>query len=152
MKIITVNRKAFHNYQILDKFEAGLALTGSEVKSIRLGRINLKDSYVEIKAEEAFLVHAHISPYDNASYNNHEPERVRKLLLHKREIQKLDGKVRTRGYSIVPLQMFFTPRGLIKIEIGLARGRREYEKRQKIKEKDIGREMERDLRHYKKKR
>jgi len=150
MKVITVNRKAFHDYEILDRFEAGLALQGSEVKSIRAGMVNLKDSYVEIRAGEAFLVHAHISPYPNASYNNHEPERPRKLLLHAREIHKLDQKVKTRGVSIIPLQLFFSDRGLIKAEIALAKGKREYEKKQRIKEKDVRREMERDLRHYKK--
>jgi len=150
MKIITVNRKAFHDYEILDKFEAGLALTGSEVKSIRAGMVNLKDSYVEIREREAFLISAHISQYSNASYNNHEPGRRRKLLLRRQEIHRLDQRVKTRGVSIIPLQLYFTPRGLIKIEIALAKGKREYEKKQRIKEKDVRREMERDLRYYKK--
>jgi SsrA-binding protein len=151
MKTLTVNRKVFHDYEILEKFEAGLVLTGSEVKSICDGRVNLKDSYVEIRQGEAFLVRAHISPYPNASYNNHEPERERKLLLNRREIHKIDQKVKARGVTVVPLQMYFAQRGKIKLEIAIAKGKRAYEKKQKIKEKDIQREMERELRHFRKK-
>ncbi len=151
MKPVTVNRKAFHDYEILDKFEAGLALMGSEVKSIRAGRISLKDAYVDIRSGEAFLRQAHITPYANASFNNHEPERERKLLLHSREIRKLDQKVKTRGVTIIPLQVYLTDKGRIKIEIAIAKGRREYDKKQRIKEMDIRREMERELRDFKKK-
>jgi SsrA-binding protein len=147
-KNITVNRKAYHDYEILDKLDAGMELMGSEVKSIRDGRVNLKDSYVEIRSQQAFLLNAHISQYSNASYNNHEPERVRKLLLHKREILKLDNRVKTRGVSIIPLRMYFTAKGLVKIEIALAKGKRVYDKKQAIKEKDIRRESDRELRHY----
>ncbi len=150
MKVITLNRKAFHNYEIVDRLEAGLALTGSEVKSIREGRVSFKDAYVEILDGQAWLVGCHIGLYSNASYNNHEPERRRKLLLHQQEIKRWDGKVRAKGVTIVPLQMHFNPRGIIKIEIGLARGRREYEKKQKIKERDISREMDRELSRFKK--
>jgi len=149
MKIITVNRKASHDYEIFEKFEAGIILLGSEIKSIREGKINLKDSYVEIRASEAFLINTHISMYSNASYNNHEPERVRKLLLHRREIKKLDRKVRTRGVSIVPLKMYYNNKGFVKVEIALAKGRRQYDKKQKIKEKDIKREVDRELKYYK---
>lgn len=145
---ITVNKKAFHDYEIIDKYEAGMVLMGSEVKSLREGKINLKDSYVEIKALEAFLVNSHIAPYSNASYNNHEPERERKLLLHRQELLKLDRKVKTRGVTIVPLRMYFTKKGIVKIEIALAKGKREYEKKQKIKDRDIKREVERELRRY----
>ncbi len=145
---ITVNKKAYHDYEILDKFEAGMALMGSEVKSIREGKVNLKDSYVEIKVQEAFLVSAHIAAYSNASYNNHEPERERKLLLHKRELLKMDKKVKTRGVTIIPLRMYFNKKGIVKIEIAIAKGKREYEKKQKIKERDIKREMDRELRRY----
>jgi len=147
-KNITVNKKALHDYEILEKFEAGMVLMGSEIKSTRDGRVNLKDSYVEIRAGEAFLVKAHISPYPNASYNNHEPERERKLLLHKRELMKLDKKVKTRGVTIVPLRMYFNKKGMAKIEIALAKGKREYEKKDKIKEKDIIRDMDRELRRF----
>jgi SsrA-binding protein len=134
----------------MDKFEAGLALVGTEVKSIRAGRVSLKDSFVEIQNQEAFLLRCHITPYFNASFFNHEPERKRRLLLNKREIRKLDQKVKARGFSIVPLQLYFTPKSLIKIEIALVRGKREFEKKQKIKEKDMKREMDRDLQHFKK--
>ncbi len=146
---ITVNRKAFHDYEILGKHEAGMILVGSEVKSIREGKVNLKDSYVEIRFQEAFLINAHISQYSNASYNNHEPERERKLLLHKQELLKLDRKVKTRGVSIIPLRMYFTTKGRVKIEIALAKGKRTYDKKQVIKDRDIRRDAERELRNYK---
>jgi len=147
-KNITVNKKAFHDYEIIEKYDAGIALMGSEVKSIREGRVSFKDSYVEIRSQEAFLVSAHIAAYPNASYNNHEPERSRKLLLHRRELKKLDRKVRTRGVTIVPLRMYLTPKGLVKIEIALARGKRLYDKKQKIKEKDLQRDMDREMKRY----
>jgi SsrA-binding protein len=147
-KNITVNRKAFHDYEILEKYEAGMVLVGSEVKSIREGKVNLKDSYVEIRKLEAFLISSHISHYSNASYNNHEPERVRKLLLNKREILKLDKKVKTRGVSVIPLRMYFTAKGRIKIEIALAKGKRAYDKKQAIKDRDIRRDTDRELRNY----
>ncbi len=150
MKVITVNKKAFFDYEIIEKLEAGLELVGSEVKSLREGRVNLKDSFVEVRGQQAFLIHAHISPYPNASYNNHEPERVRRLLLHHREIHRLDQKVRAKGVTIMPLRLYFNDQGRAKIEIGLARGKREYEKKQKIKEKDVKREIDRDMRHFKK--
>ena len=148
LKNITVNKKAFHDYEIVEKYDAGIILLGSEVKSIREGRVNLKDSYVEIKGREAFLVSAHIAAYSNASYNNHEPERTRKLLLHKQELGKLDRKVRTRGITIVPLRMYFTPKGLVKVEIAIVRGKRLYDKKQKIKEDDMRREMDREMKPY----
>ena len=145
---ITVNRKAFHDYEILEKYEAGMALVGSEVKSIREGKVNLKDSYVELRSLEAFLVNSHISHYTNASYNNHDPERERKLLLHKQELHKLDRKVKNRGVTIIPLRMFFTAKGRIKIEIALAKGKRSYDKKQAIKDRDIRRDTDRELRDY----
>ena len=147
-RIITVNKKAFFNYEIHEKFEAGMVLLGSEIKSIREGKVNLKDSYVEIRSLEAFLLNSHISLYSNASYNNHEPERVRKLLLHRRELMKLDKKIRTKGVAVVPLRMYFNPKGKVKIEIAIAKGKREYEKKQKIKDRDIKREVERELKNY----
>jgi SsrA-binding protein len=149
MKSIAQNRKAFHDYEILEKFEAGIALAGTEVKSIRAGQVSLKDSFVEVHDSEAFLLRCHITPYLNASFFNHEPERKRKLLLNKREIHRLDQKVKERGFSIVPLQMYLTPRGLVKIEIALVRGKRAYEKKQKLKERDIKREMDRDVQQHK---
>lgn len=147
-KNITVNKKAFHDYEIIEKYEAGIALLGSEVKSIREGRVSFKDSYVEIKSQEAFLVSTHIAPYPNATYNNHEPERERKLLLHKQELKKLDRKIKTRGVTIVPLRMYLTPKGKVKLEIALAKGKRLYDKKQKIKEKDIQRDMDREMKRY----
>jgi len=152
MKIIAQNKKAFHDYEILDRLEAGIALVGSEVKSIRAGRISLKDSFVEIHGGEAFLLRCHISPYEQAGVFNHEPERKRKLLLHGREIHRLDQKVKERGFSIVPLQAYFSDQGRIKIEIALVRGKREYEKKQKLKERDIRREMDRDVQRFRDKK
>ena len=152
MKTIAQNKKAFHDYEILDKFEAGIALAGSEVKSIRAGRISLKDAFVEIHDSEAFLLRCHISPYLQANIFNHEPERKRKLLLHGREIHRLDQKVKARGFSIVPLQVYFSDKGKIKVEIALVRGKREYEKKQKLKERDIRREMDRDVQRFRDKK
>jgi SsrA-binding protein len=152
MKTLAQNKKAFHDYEILDKFEAGVALVGSEVKSIRAGRISLKDAFVEIQASEAFLLRCHISPYLQANIFNHEPERKRKLLLHGREIHRLDQKVKARGFSIIPLQVFLNDKGLVKIEIALVRGKREYEKKQKLKERDIQREMDRDVQRFRSKK
>ncbi len=147
-KNITVNKKAFHDYEIIEKYEAGIVLLGSEVKSIREGRVSFKDSYVEIRSQEAFLISTHIAAYSNASYNNHEPERVRKLLLHKQELKKLDRKIKTRGVTIIPLRMYFSSKGKVKLEIALAKGKRLYDKKQKIKEKDIQRDMDRELKRF----
>ena len=152
MKTIAQNKKAFHDYEILDRLEAGIALVGSEVKSIRAGRISLKDAFVEIHDSEAFLLRCHISPYLQANIFNHEPERKRKLLLHGREIHRLDQKVKARGFSIVPLQVFLTDKGLVKVEIALVRGKREYEKKQKLKERDVQREMDRDVQRFRNKK
>lgn len=148
-RVITVNRKAFHDYEILSKHEAGLVLVGTEVKAIREGRVNLKDSHVEIRAGEAFLVNCHIGPYSSASINNHEPERPRKLLLHSRELHKFNQRVTVKGVTIVPLRMYFNARGRVKLEVGLVKGRRSYDKKEKIKERDIRREVDRELKHYK---
>lgn len=148
IKNITVNKKAFHDYEIIDKLEAGMVLMGSEVKSIREGHINLKDSYINMKAGEAYLVSAHIGPYSNASYNNHEAERERKILLHKQELKRLDKKVKTRGITIIPLRMYFNIQGRVKLEIALAKGKHAHDKKQKIKEEDIKRDMARELKNY----
>jgi len=147
-RVVTVNRRARKDYTILREYEAGLVLTGSEVKSIRQGNVNLKDSYVGIREQEAFLFNAHIAEYKNSSYHNHEPNRLRKLLLHRREIRKIDKQVKGKGTTIIPLKMYFNPRGKIKIEIAIAKGRREYEKKQAIKERDIKRDMQRQLKDY----
>lgn len=142
VKIICKNRKAFFNFEIEDTFEVGISLMGSEVKSLRDGKANLSDSYGKIRNGEVFLVDCHISAYSQANRENHEPLRERKLLLHKREIKKLTGKVAERGYSLIPLRMYFK-RGRVKVEMGLARGKKNYDKRESIKKKDQRRELER---------
>jgi SsrA-binding protein len=149
MKNITVNKKALHEYEIIERFEAGMVLRGSEVKSIREGKVNLKDAYVLIREREAFLINSHISAYSNASYNNHEPERERKLLMNRKEIKKVHKKVKERGFSLVALRMYFNNKGFVKVEIALAKGKRLWEKKQKIKERDIKKDVDRELKHYK---
>lgn len=148
MKIISDNKKARHNYELLEKFEAGLVLRGSEVKSLRAGHVALKDAFVAFSKGEAFLQNAHISPYEASSYNNHEPERRRKLLLHRREIERLDGQVREKSYSCVPTKIYFK-KGRVKIEIALARGKKLFDKRETLKRRQIDRELQRQIRHHK---
>jgi len=144
MKIIAQNRKAYHDYSIEESIEAGISLLGTEVKSVREGKINLKDSYVIIKGEEAFLLNCHISPYSHGNIMNHDPLRTRKLLLHKREIMKLMGKAAQKGYSLIPLKVYLKD-SRVKIEIGLAKGKRFFEKRDSIKAREAKREIERAL-------
>lgn len=143
IKIIANNKKARHNFFISDELEAGMVLKGTEVKSIRQGRVNLKDSYADIKNGEIFLRQMHITPYKFAYYGNHDPLRSRKLLLHKKEIKKLIGKVNERGFTIVPLKLYFK-NGKIKVQIGLAKGKKLYDKRETIKQKDMKRDLERE--------
>jgi SsrA-binding protein len=143
-KVITVNRRARHDYFIDETFEAGMVLTGSEVKSLRDGRANLKDSYARIAKGEAFLVNAHISPYPAANQFNHEPTRTRKLLLHKREIRRLTGRVSERGLTLIPLRLYFK-NGRVKAELGLARGKKLYDKRETMRKRAVQREVERSL-------
>jgi SsrA-binding protein len=142
IKIVAENRKARHNYFIEDTYEAGMVLLGTEVKSIRLGRVNLKDSYARIKNGEVFVYQMHISVYPFAYYGNHEPLRVRKLLLHKHEITKLYGKVNEKGFSLVPLKIYFQ-NGKVKMTLALARGKRQYDKRESIRRRDEQRDLER---------
>jgi SsrA-binding protein len=144
IKVIATNRQAYHDYHIEETIEAGIALTGTEVKSIREGRINLRDAYVRIEDGEAWLVNAHIAPYSHGNRENHEPTRPRKLLLHKREIGYLAGKSSMRGLTIVPLKVYLK-NGRVKVELGLARGKRQYDKREAIAERDMRRELEREL-------
>lgn len=146
IKIICKNRKAFFNFEIEDTFEVGICLLGSEVKSLRNGKANLSDSYGKFRGGELFLVDAHISPYAQANIQNHDPLRDRKLLLHKRELKKLTGKITERGYSLVPLKMYFK-RGKVKLEMALARGKKTYDKREAIKKKDQRRELERMVKY-----
>ncbi len=138
-KVLATNKKAFHEYFILDKFEAGIALLGTEVKSIREGRINLKDAYAQVKREEAFLLNCHISPYSHGNRENHDPLRTRKLLLHRREIRKLIGKTQEKGLTLVPLRAYLR-RGKIKVELGLARGKKLFDKRETERRKEAERE------------
>ncbi len=141
-RAICKNKKAWHDYEIDQTYEAGVVLQGSEVKSCREGRVNLKDSYAKIKGEEVFLIGAHISPYPYANQFNHLPLRERKLLLHKREIKRLFGKVKEKGFSLIPLQMYFK-NGKVKLEMALAKGKKLYDKREDLKRRAIDREMER---------
>ncbi len=138
-KLIASNRKALHNYFILDRLEAGIALFGTEVKSSREGRINLKDSYAAIKGGEAFLLNCHISPYSHGNRENHDPVRTRKLLLHRKEIRKLIGKTQEKGLTLVPLRAYLK-RGRVKIELGVARGKKLYDKRETERRKEVERE------------
>ncbi len=142
---IAENRKARHDYFVEESFEAGLVLVGSEVKSCRAGRVNLRDGYAQIKDGEVFLYNVHISPYEQANRFNHEPLRPRKLLLHKGEIRRLFGLVREKGFTLVPLQMYFK-KGKAKVELALARGKKAYDKRDDIAARDVKREMARAMR------
>lgn len=142
--LVAKNRKAFHDYEILETFEAGIVLQGTEVKSVREHRVNLKDSYARVSGGEVWLEGLHISPYSHGNIQNHEPERPRKLLLHRREINKLMGEVTRGGLTIVPLKIYLR-RGKIKVEIGLARGKKQYDKREKARRKTIEREIETEL-------
>ena len=145
-KIITTNRKAFHDFTIFEKYTAGIVLTGTEIKSVRRNAVNLKDSFAKIEDGEVFLFGAHISPYEQGNRYNHKPDRIRKLLLNKKEILKIHTKVKKDGYSIIPLEMFFVE-GLAKLEIGLAKGKKLYDKREaitkKTQERDIARQIKR---------
>ena len=145
-KIITTNRKAFHDFTIFEKYTAGIVLTGTEIKSVRRNAVNLKDSFAKIEDGEVFLYGAHISPYEQGNRYNHKPDRTRKLLLNKKEILKIHTKVKKDGYSIIPLEMFFVE-GLAKLEIGLAKGKKLYDKREaitkKTQERDIARQIKR---------
>jgi SsrA-binding protein len=145
-KLVATNKKAFHDYFILEKFEAGVSLLGTEVKSIREGRINLKDSYANIRGGEAFLFNCHISPYTHGNRQNHEPTRTRKLLLQRKEIRKLIGKTQEKGLTLVPIRVYLK-RGLIKIELGLARGKKLYDKRETERRKESDREARAAMKH-----
>ena len=144
-KEVAVNRRAFHDYFIDEKYEAGLQLLGTEVKSLRAGRSNLRDGYVRINGNEAWLENVHISPYPQANLQNHEPMRPRKLLLHRDEINTLIGKVRQKGFTLIPLRLYFV-RNRAKVEVGLGRGKRQFDKREALAEADAKREMARAIR------
>ncbi len=141
-----LNRKARYDYEIEDTYEAGIVLTGTEIKSIRKGKANIKDSYVIIRNQEAYLINTHISLYEEGNRFNHEETRTRKLLLHKKEILKLRDKLEIEGYTIVPLKIYFS-KGRAKIQIGVAKGKKNYNKKETIKERDIKREQERYIKY-----
>ena len=143
-KVVATNRKAFHEYFISDTFEAGLVLVGSEIKSIRAGRVSLQDGYVSFEQGEAWLLNVHIAQYDPASRQNHDPKRRRKLLLHRREINRLAGKVQEKGFTIIPTRLYLKG-GRAKVEIGLAKGKRLYDKREAIAKRDSQRQVDRAL-------
>lgn len=145
MKVIVTNKKAHLNYEILDKYEAGIVLKGSEVKSLREGKASIQEAYAKIKGGELFLVGMHISPYAPASHLGHEPKRPRKLLMHKREIVRIGSKIAERGLTLIPLAIYFNDRGKVKVELALARGRKLYDKRDIIAKREAQRESERAL-------
>ena len=145
-KIIAVNRQASHEYFLLDRYEAGIALVGTEIKSIRQGNCNLKGSYIDVKEGEAYLKDMHIAEYEQGNRFNHDTKRPRKLLLHKREIAKLQDKVKLKGFTIVPTKLYFN-KGLAKVEIALAKGKELHDKRQSLKEKEAKREVERAIKN-----
>jgi SsrA-binding protein len=148
IKIIAENRKARHEYFIEDEYEAGLVLKGTEVKSLRQSRANLKDSYAKVRNGELFVHQMHISPYPFAYYDNHDPLRIRKLLLHRYEIKRLYGKLAERGYALIPLRLYFRE-GKVKVLLGLAKGKRQYDKRETLRRRDQKRDMDRIKKEYK---
>lgn len=143
-RLIANNKKAYHDYFIEETYEAGIALHGTEVKSLRMGKCSIKESFVKIEKEEVFIYGMHISPYEKGNIFNKDPLRVKKLLLHKGEIRKMKGKIAEKGYTLVPLKVYFKG-SLVKVEIGLAKGKKLYDKRQDIAKKDQRREAERDF-------
>ena len=144
--VITVNRKAYHNYHIQESLEAGIVLKGSEIKSIRAGKVNLSDAYAKPENGELWLHNSHIASYDAASYNTHEPTRPRKLLLHRKEINSLAGKVVQKGLTLVPLRLYIK-HGVAKVELGMAKGKKLYDKKEAIARRDTDREIERAMKH-----
>lgn len=147
VKQIATNRKAYHDYFLEDTYEAGIALTGTEIKSVRASRVNLRDGFVQIRNGEAWLLNVHISPYDFGNRENHEPRRERRLLLHRQEIRKLQSKVAERGWTVVPLRLYLKD-GRAKVEVALVRGKRLYDKKDAIAERDMDREMEREIKEW----
>ncbi len=145
---VAVNKKAYYNFELVEKFEAGMSLLGSEVKSLRAGNADLSGSYARIEDDECWLVGTNITQYEQAGIHNHEVLRKRKLLLHKAEIRKIKGKLAQRGFTLVPLRIYFNERGLAKIELALARGKKQYDKRKTITERQQKRDVDRDMKKY----
>ena len=144
-KVIATNKKAYHNYNLLDKFECGVALTGPEVKSFRNAQASFTDSYARIDKGELYLYNLYISPYEQASYNNEEAARTRKLLLHKKEIERLTGHMTRKGLTLIPTKIYFNNRGFAKIELAVAEGKKNYDKRQDMKKAEVKREIDRAI-------
>jgi len=144
-RLLGTNKKAYFNYEILESIEAGISLLGSEVKAIRQGRMSLKDSYAEIKGGEVYLINFHVSPYEAANIFNHHPLREKKLLLHRQEIKRLTGKIKEKGLTLVPTKVFINEKGKIKVEISLARGKRAYQKKETIREREREKELRAEL-------
>ncbi|MGN0014131.1 MAG: SsrA-binding protein SmpB [Candidatus Gastranaerophilaceae bacterium] len=147
-KSITVNRKAFHDFHMFDKFTAGIVLFGTEIKSIRKGAVNLKDSFAKIEDGELWLYSCHISPYEQGNRYNKEPERKRKLLLNKKEILKMSGKIKKEGYTIIPVELFIAENGFAKLEIALAKGKKLYDKREDLTKKSQNRDIQRAMKNH----
>ena len=146
-KPVATNKKAYHNFFLSDKWECGIVLTGAEVKSVRAGLVNFKDSYASVDRGEVFLYKLHILPYKEASFQNEDPDRKRKLLLHKREIKKIDSLVREKGAALIPTKIYFTRKGLLKAEIAVGRGKKLYDKRQDIKKRAIEKGLKRAIKN-----
>ncbi|MBT4595113.1 SsrA-binding protein SmpB [bacterium] len=147
MKIITVNKRGLHEYEILEKFEAGIVLSGDEIKSIRQNGVSLTDSFATVTRGEVSLLNCHIAPYSHAFTKSYEPKRTRKLLLHRREIEKLAGNVSAKGLTLVPIKLYFGSRGYVKVELGLARHKKLVNKKKELKEKDLKREASRESKY-----
>ena len=144
-KVVATNRKAFHDYAIEEKFEAGIVLLGTEVKALREGRLNLRESYAAVEEDAVILYHCHIGTYSHGNIMNHDPVRPRKLLLHRKEIQKMLGKVQQAGLTLIPLKVYFNSRGRAKVELALARGKKQYDRRETVKKREAKREIDRAM-------
>lgn len=147
MKIIANNKKAFHDYDVIERFEAGLVLSGTEVKSAKDGNINLKESFIKILTHEAWLINCHISEYNKGNINNHVPTRSRKLLMHRKELDKLESKLKEKGLTLVALKIYINKKNLLKVDVGLCKGKKDHDKRQALREKDLNREAQRELKN-----
>jgi len=149
VRIVARNKKARHNYEILEEYEAGIVLKGSEVKSVRAGKVSIVESFARVEGGELWLENMYIAPYDNAAgVFGHEPRRKRKLLMHKKEIKRLAGKLTQKGLTLIPLEVYINDRGFVKVKLGLARGKKKYDKREAIKERDIRRKIAAELKNY----
>jgi SsrA-binding protein len=149
VQTVATNRKARHDYFIEDTFEAGIVLTGTEIKSVRAGRANLRDSFAMVKEDELWLMNAHIAPYEQATYANHDPRRARKLLMHRREINRIAGQLQEKGFTLIPLRLYLKD-NLAKVELGLARGKKQYDKRATLRKKETQREIDRAVARHRK--